>query len=106
MSMDTERRFLTRRVLDLLFIAQLCLFAAICTIVVVFTIETAARVAQVREQQVAFAIEQNAAIQEQNVAQICNQYDMIVAVKLIGERLNILRTDDIALPDIEGLECP
>ncbi len=97
--------FLSRKILDLLFMFQLTLFATMCTLVVVITLQTSGKVADLNKAQVEFAIQQNKTAIAQNNRALCNQHDMIVAVKLIGDRLNILRTEDIPVPDISGLEC-
>ncbi len=98
--------YLSRKVLDVLFLVQLGLFAAMCTIVVVVTLQTSEDVASLNKAQVEFAIHQNATAIEQNNVALCNQHDMIIAIKLVGERLNIIRTEDIPVPDVTGLECP
>jgi hypothetical protein len=62
------------------------------------TVRTNAAVSELNRRQVEL-------VQIQNNAQLCNQRDMLSAVKKIGERLG-LPVDDIPLPDTEGLDCP
>lgn len=104
--MNMTDGFLSRKMLDGLFLVQLTLFALMCTIVVVVTLQTSGKVADLNKTQVEFAIQQNATAIRQTNQALCNQHDMIVAIKLVGERLNIIRTEDIPVPDITGLECP
>jgi hypothetical protein len=92
--------FLSRHV-DIL----LLLFALLCVFIVINAIVAAQRVSRIQQAQVEFVIQQNATTVEQNRQALCNQHDIIVAVKLLGDRLNILRINDIIVPDVTGLEC-
>jgi hypothetical protein len=47
---------------------------------------------------------QIATVQDQNDTQLCAQHDITVAVISVARKLG-LPTDDIAVPDITGLEC-
>jgi hypothetical protein len=45
------------------------------------------------------------AVLTQNETQLCAQHDIVIAVRKIGEKLG-LPVDDIAVPNVEGLDCP
>jgi hypothetical protein len=94
----TEQGFLSRRVLDALFLAQVVLTVVVLSVVFVYTIQTGREVQQISERQIDY-------VELQNNAQICNQHDMLVALITIGDKLG-LPTDDIVVPDVEGLDCP
>jgi len=91
-------RFLSRRVLDILFLAQLLLVATVLLIMVVYSIQTAVEVQHISERQTEY-------VRVQNNAQLCNQHDMLIALVNIADKLG-LPTDDIVVPDVEGLHCP
>jgi hypothetical protein len=93
--------FLSRHAVDFV----LSLFALMCVVVIVYSIGSAQRIADIQQAQVDLAIQQNQEAIEQNEQALCNQHDMIVAIKLLGDRLHILKIDDIIVPDITGLEC-
>jgi len=94
----TTDGFLSRRVLDILFLAQLLLVGVVLLIMVVYSFQTAIEVQHISERQSAY-------VQAQNNSQLCNQHDMLVALVNIGDKLG-LPTDDIVIPDVEGLNCP
>lgn len=91
-------RYVSARTLDLLFILQVALnIIVLCLIVglLFYSIHTQNDVDQ----------RQLVAIQRQNDIQLCAQHDITVAVRQIGRSLG-LPTEDIIVPDIEGLDCP
>jgi hypothetical protein len=63
-----------------------------------FMVFTSLRLNDVNQQQLDL-------LEQQNTAQICSQADIVGAVKQIGRSLG-LPTDDIVVPDTEGLNCP
>jgi hypothetical protein len=63
-----------------------------------FMVFTSLRISDINQRQLD-------AVQQQNTAQICSQADIVGAVKKIGRSLG-LPTDDIVVPDTEGLNCP
>ena len=90
--------FLSRRVLDALFLGQLVLVIVAVVVVVTYAIDTAREVQQISERQALI-------LQQQNNFQICNQHVMLDSLKDIARKLG-LPTEDIMVPSVKGLNCP
>ncbi len=93
-----SRGFLSRRWLDALVTFQIVLTILVLSVIVVYTVQTAETVAELNRRQLEY-------VTQQNMQQICNQHDSLVALVKIGERLG-LPTHDITIPSVEGLDCP
>jgi hypothetical protein len=95
---NNERKFVSRRMLDALFIFQLFLNVIALTILLSVSYLAYDTVGQINERQ----IEQ---VQSQNDTQICAQHDLILAIRRVGADLNLPAVRDIRPPSIEGINC-
>jgi hypothetical protein len=95
---NNDRRFVSRRVLDILFIFQLFLNVIALTVLLSVSYLSFSTVGRIDRRQVE-------AVQLQNDTQICAQHDLILAIKRVGVDLNLPAVRDIRPPSIEGINC-
>lgn len=93
-----DDRILSRRALDALYITQIVANILVLGIIVAMLVVGAQRLSDIQTQQITI-------VQQQNDAQICTQHDIIISVRQIARSLG-LPTEDIVVPDVEGLNCP
>lgn len=96
--MDVERTIVSRRIYEVLFILQVAANIVVLCLVVALLIFQASQVAKLNETQLE-------AVKQQNIAQICNQYNILAGTRRIGRSLG-LPVQGIVLPDTTGLDCP
>lgn len=94
----TERGFLSRRIIDWLFLLQVVLVVGVLLILTAYTVQTANQVQVISQRQIDI-------VQQQNNAQLCAQHDIIIATRQIARSLG-LPTSGIVVPNVEGLSCP
>ena len=95
--MNGERELVSRRVLDALFIVQVVANIVVLALVIGLLFTATRNISELSEQQ-------GKAIQAQNYAQLCAQYDLTIAVRRIGLKLG-LPVDNIQPPSLEGVNC-
>jgi hypothetical protein len=92
-----DTRFAKRRTLDLLNWVMIVLVLLWMAIITQQVILAATHISDINTRQIA-------TVQNQNDTQLCAQHDITLAVISVARKLG-LPTDDIAVPDIAGLEC-
>ena len=81
-----------------LFVFQVAANIIVLGILLVLMLSATIRIADINQRQLD-------AVKNQNIAQICTQHDIIIAVRSIAEQLG-LPTDQIIVPDVSDLDCP
>src|SRR4051794_37868240 len=96
--MAETKGLVSRRFLDMMLILQVVLNIIVLGLIIAFMILGAKRISDINQNQLD-------AVTTQNAQQLCNQHDMVQAVRLIGEKLN-LPVEDIVPPPIGDIDCP
>lgn len=94
----SSQGFLSRRVLDWLFMLQVVLVVGVLLVLTTYTVQTANQVQVISQRQIDY-------VAQQNNLQLCAQHDIIVATRQIARSLG-LPTRGIVVPDVTGLPCP
>ena len=93
----SEPRMLSATAIGRIFVLQVAANILVLSFIIMQLILAAARLERIQETQIQV-------VQDQNTLSLCNQREMIVAVRSIGRKLG-LPVADITAPNVDPVEC-
>jgi uncharacterized protein HemX len=108
---ERDARIITQRVQDALVLGTVILIIVVLALVVGFVVNATGRISTITQDQLLVTHRQTATVQQQNDAQLCNQHDIVLAVRRLGLGfskslgLPVKPYKEIRPPSTEGLNC-